>query len=79
MPLSFIFKLVIHFLKQKAIPFCFLLPKHAHIHDRPKMTHICRIIQIRPITQQVIQMSFIEINTKKQFKLHIHTTVSSAL
>jgi hypothetical protein len=27
-----------------------------------------RIIQIRPITQQVIQMSFIEINTKKQFK-----------
>jgi len=24
-------------------------------------------------------MSFIEINTKKQFKLHIHTTVPSAL
>ena len=41
-----------------------LLPKHAHIHDRPKMTHICRIIQMRPITQQVIQMSFIEIDTK---------------
>jgi hypothetical protein len=42
------------------------------------MTHICRIIQMRPITQQVIHMSFIEINTKKQFKLHIHTTVPSA-
>ena len=42
-----------------------------------QMTHICRIIQMRPITQQVIQ-TFIEINTKKQFKLHIHTTLPSA-
>jgi hypothetical protein len=36
-----------------------LLPKHAHIHDRPKMTHICRIIQMRPITQRDVSFSTI--------------------
>jgi calcineurin-like phosphoesterase family protein len=41
-------------------------------------THLSHYPNAPHHTTSDANMSFIEINTKKQFKLHIHTTVPSA-